>query len=231
MPVTMPNAFSMNGRLPPRKKPVMRPQPPARSCRRRPGRSAGPGTGPVAQVSTKNPSPAASADLDRLGPRPHLAQRQDARRRPAHQDEEVAEPRAEGQARQQAEREGDHQGEMRVVGDRQDHRREGHRDQLGVPGLGGQQPGDRQRRRRSGRRARRSSAGCRRSSARCGRRSSRSARTGRRPARRPTRPARTRSAQGQLGDGRLVLQAEQGEVVLGDLLVLRDEDVARCGRS
>ncbi len=45
----------------------------------------------------------------------------------------------ERQAGQEAEAEGDHQGEVGVVGDRQDHGGDRHGDQLGVPGLHRQQ--------------------------------------------------------------------------------------------
>ena len=140
MPVTIPNAFSTNGRLPPRKKPAIRPQPARQrlSLRDQAERlvlpeAGGPGQDEVAERG-------GGADLDQLGPGPDLVERQHARRGPPHQDQEVADARPQRQAGQQAEAEGDHQGEVGVVGDRQDHRGDRDGDQLGVPGLHGQEP-------------------------------------------------------------------------------------------
>ena len=116
---------------------------PPEGCRWRPARSGwfwnspvGPGQHEVAERRVeRRPGSAWSA----CGPRP-------SGRTPAAvppiSTRKWPMPDAERQARQQAQAEGDHQGEMRVVGDRQDHRRQGDRDQLGVPGLHGQQPGD-----------------------------------------------------------------------------------------
>ena len=96
MPVTMPKAFSTNGRLPPRKKPAIRPQPARqrlsvatrleRLVLPEPG---GPGQDEVAQGG-------GGADLDQLGPGPDLVQGEDPRGRPPHQDQEVADARRPG---------------------------------------------------------------------------------------------------------------------------------------
>ena len=149
-------------------------------------------------------------------------------------------PVAQGQARQQAEREGDHQREVRVVGDGQDHRRERHRDQLGVPGLHGQQPDQADRRDDQAAERGDPRRGRRRSAARGGGRSSRSGRTGPPPARPPTPPRRSRAPRPSAALAGLVLHAEQDQLLLGDLLVLLDQhvaaavgvvDVARRGRA
>ena len=81
-------------------------------------------------------------DLDRLGPRPDVAQQEHAAGGAAHQHDEGPEPGAERDARQQARAEGEDQGRQGVVRDRQDHRGEGDRDQLGPPGPHRDQPAE-----------------------------------------------------------------------------------------
>ena len=138
----------------------------------------------------------------------------------------MADPRAHRHGRQQAEGEGDHQGEVGVVGDRQDHRRDRHRDQLGVPGLDRQEPGQPERddRERADRGDPPEVAGDLRLVAvdvvadqgehRGGQDQDRA------------RPAGARSPQRPLGVGDLVLLAEQEELLLADLLALLDEQLA-----
>jgi len=82
MPVTIPSAFSMNGRLPPSKKPAINPQPARQRLSSRTNSSGWSCHNPVAQVIKKYVSDAGRAHLDQLGAGADFAQGQDAGRGP-----------------------------------------------------------------------------------------------------------------------------------------------------
>ncbi len=78
-------------------------------------------------------------NLDQLGPGSDFVKCEGPGRGTAHHHQEIRDSAAQRHAGQERKAEGGHERKVRAVGNGQNHRRDGHRHDLGVPGLVGEQ--------------------------------------------------------------------------------------------